>query len=132
MNVIRNTIILILFPILFYNCDGSRYHMVDDFGVQLSSSGKSWEFYSKLGCSNNPKAFNVKSVQWNENIIIISNENKSNKIEFYIIYSQNQMLKSCYIDNLVLGPLTNDEVKTFKVKYKIGDLKEKSFNIRIR
>lgn len=50
--------------------------MVDDFGVQLSSNGKSWEFYSQLSGSENPRAFNVRSVQWNQNIIIISNENE--------------------------------------------------------
>jgi len=40
MIAIRNKFILILFPILFQGCEGSRYQMVDDFDVQLSLSGK--------------------------------------------------------------------------------------------
>ncbi len=132
MNAIKYTVVITLFPILFYQCEGSRYHLVDDFGVQLSASGGTWEFYSQLECSDNPKAFNVKSVEWNDNIIIFSNENEINKIEFYIIYSPNQVLKSCFIDNLVLGPLTFNEVKSFKVKYKIDNLHIKSFSPRSR
>jgi len=130
MIVIKKIISLMLVAILLYSCGYDRYRLVSDYEVCLSSSGQSWEFGSKLGCSENPKAFNVRSVQWNNHIIIIANENESKKIEYFIVYSQDQELQSCYIENVNLGPLTIDEVNTFKVKYKIGALKENSFSIR--
>ena len=111
--MIKYTVVITLFPILFYQCEGSRYHLVDDFGVQLKHQVELGSFIHNLN-ADNPKAFNVKSVEWNDNIIIFSNENEINKIEFYIIYSPNQVLKSCFIDNLVLGPLTFNEVKSFR------------------
>lgn len=130
MIVIKNKILLILFPIIFCCCEGSKFRLVDDYAIYLSSTGRSWEFYSQLECSENPKAFNVRSVQWNNHIIIIANENEAKKIEYFIVYSQDQELQSCYIENVNLGPLTIDEVNTFKVKYKIGALKENTFSIR--
>ena len=128
MIAINNThIYLILFALIIIGCEGSRYHMVDDFGIQLNETATAWEFYSQLECNDNPKALNVKSVQWNSNVIMIENENKLNKNEFYIIYSPKEQLKSCNVINLIIGPIESSGVETFILKNKITFLNVKHF-----
>lgn len=117
--------IVILFALPLSGCFDSSTTLIDEYRIYPQDEfGNGYYLMCKLGCKGDPKIQNIASIEWNDRFIVI--KNKDSQKLCYIIKAKGEKLKCCNED-ILIGPLSEQELKKYLESQYVGKLNKKDF-----
>ena len=106
---------------------GQRIIKITDYYTIYSEDefGAGYHLICKLGCNNDAKIENIKSIRWNTKNIIIK-KRQSGRYQWYRIKARGNELRCCNNDELT-GPLNEAEVNLIIKKERLYYMNEQTF-----